>query len=51
MTTDTRIKADTINDLLGVQPLAFCVGVQLIEVSHAQSQIGVSEQLDRLGPQ
>ena len=49
MATDTRIKADTINNLLGVQPLAFCVGIQLIEVSHAQSQIGVSEQFDRLG--
>ena len=48
MATDTRIKADTINNLLGVQPLAFCVGIQLIEVSHAQSQIGVSKQFNRL---
>ena len=49
MATDTRIKADTINDLLGVQTLAFCVGVQLIEICNAQSQISVSEQLNCLG--
>ena len=49
MAADTRIKANAIDDLLGVQPLAFCVGIQSIEISHAQSQIGVSEQLDRLG--
>ena len=49
MVADTRIKANAIDDLLGVQPLAFCVGIQFIEISHAQSQIGVSEQLDRLG--
>ena len=45
VTTDTRIKADTVNDLLGVQTLTFCVGIQLIEVSNAQSQIGIANSL------
>ena len=49
MATDTRIKADTVDNLLGIQSFALRIGVQLIEVSHAQSQIGVSEKLDRLG--
>ena len=46
---DTRIKANTVNDLLGVQTLTFCIGIQFIEVSNTQSQIGICEQLDRLG--
>lgn len=49
MAADTRIKANTVNDLLGVQTLTFCIGIQFIEVSNTQSQIGICEQLDRLG--
>ena len=45
---DTGIKADTINDLLSVQTLALCVGVQFVEVSHAQGKICVCEQLNSL---
>ena len=48
MAANTRIKANTIDDLLGVQPLAFCIGVQLVEISHAQSKICISEQLNSL---
>ena len=49
MAADTRVKADTVDDLLGIQALALGVGVQLIEVRHAQRQIGVGKQLDSLG--
>ena len=49
MAADTRVKADTVDDLLGIQTLALGVGVQLIEVRHAQRQIGVGKQLDSLG--
>ena len=49
MAADTRIKANTVNDLLGIQPLAFCISIQLIEVGHTQSQISISKQLDCLG--
>ena len=49
MATNTRIKANTINDLLGVQALAFCISVQLIEVSNTQCKISIGEQLNCLG--
>ena len=39
---DARIKADTLDDLSGVQPLDLCIGVQLVEVADAQRQIGVN---------
>ena len=42
---DARIKADTLNDLSGVQALDLCIGVQLVEVADAQRQISVDEQL------
>ena len=48
MAADTRIKADTIDDLLGIQTLALCISVQLVEVSHAQGKICIGEQLDCL---
>ena len=48
MAADARIKADTIDDLLSVQTLALCIGVQLIEVGNAQSQICIGEQLNSL---
>ena len=47
MSTDTRIKADTIDNLLGVQALHLCIGIQFIEVANTQSQIGISKQFDR----
>ena len=48
MAADARIKADTVDDLLSVQTLALCIGVQLIEVGNAQSQICIGEQLNSL---
>ena len=49
MAADARVEAYAINDLLSVQSFALGVGVQLIEVGHAQRQISVSKQLDGLG--
>ena len=46
--TDTRIEADSINDLLGVQALAFCIGVQFVKISNTKSQICIGEQLNSL---
>ena len=48
MAADTRVQADTVDDLLGIQTLALCIGVQLIEVGNAQSQICIGEQLNSL---
>ena len=45
---NTRIKANTVDDLLGVQTLALCISIQFIEVSHAQSQICIGKQLNGL---
>ena len=47
MSTDTRIKADTVDNLLGIQPLHLCIGIQFIEVADTQSQVGISKQFDR----
>jgi len=46
---DPRIEPDALDDLPGVQPAGGRVGVELVEVRHPQRQIGVGEQLDRLG--
>ena len=48
MSTDTRIKADTIDNLLSIQPLHLCIGIQFIEVANTQSQIGIGKQLNSL---
>lgn len=47
MVADTRIRAYPFDNLLAVQPLAFSIAVELIEIGNAQRQIGVSEQFDR----
>ncbi len=49
MITNTRIQTYTLNNLPGVQTKAFCITIQLVKVGHAQRQIGVGKQLDRLG--
>ena len=49
MSTDTRIKADAVDNLLSIQPLHLCIGIQFIEVANTQSQISISKQLDCLG--
>ena len=48
MAANTRVKAYTVDNLLGVQALALCIGVQFIEVSNTQSQICIGEQFDCL---
>ena len=48
MCTDTRIKADTIDNLLGVQSFHLSIGIQFVEVADTQCQIGVGEQLNCL---
>ena len=48
MSTDTRIKANTVNNLLSIQPLHLCIGIQFIEVANTQSQIGIGKQLNSL---
>lgn len=45
MSTDTGIEAYAVDDLLGVQAFGFCVGIQLVEVGNAKSQIGIGKQL------
>ena len=47
MVADTRIQAYPFDNLLAVQPLAFSIAVELVEIGNAQRQIGVSEQFDR----
>jgi len=49
MAANAWVQANAVDDLLGVQTLALGVGVQFIEVGHAQRQISVSKQLDGLG--
>ena len=47
MSTDTRIKANAVDNLLSIQPLHLCIGIQFIEVANTQSQISISKQLNR----
>ena len=37
---DTRIKADTLDDLCGVQPFDLRIGVKLVEIGDAQRKVG-----------
>ena len=48
MGTDTGVQAHAVDDLAGVEALGLGVGVQLVEIAHAQRQVGVGEELDRL---
>ena len=48
MSTNTRIQANTVDDLLSVQPLHLSIGIQFVEVADTQCQIGVGEQLNCL---
>ena len=48
MAANTRIKANAVDDLLGVQSLHFCICIQLVEIGNAQCQISVAEQLNSL---
>ena len=41
--TNARVKAHAVNNLLRVQALHLCVGIQLVEVGNTQCQIGIAE--------
>ena len=43
VTADTRIKADAIDDLLGVQTLAFCIGIQHPAIRNAMKMLDMHE--------
>ena len=47
MRSDTRVKTHTVDNLLRIQPLAFCVGIQLIKIGNTKGEIGICEQLHR----
>jgi len=49
MAANARIQANAINDISGVQALAFGISIQFVKIGHAQRQIGIGKQLDRLG--
>ncbi len=38
---DPRVQADGLNNLPAIEPLEFGIGVQFVEITHAQGQIGV----------
>jgi hypothetical protein len=46
---DARVEADALDDLRGVEAVHRGVRVELVEVGHAQREVGVGEELDRLG--
>ena len=45
MCADTRVQADAADDLLGVKPFGFCIGVQFIEIGNTKRQVGICKQL------
>ena len=49
MGSDARLQAHAVDDVAGVEAADLAVGVELVEVGHAQSQVGVSEELHGLG--
>jgi hypothetical protein len=46
---DARIQADALDNLLGVQTLHLCIGVQFVEIADTQCQIGIGKQFDCFG--
>ena len=49
MAAYSRLQADAVDDVAGVEPADLAVGVELVEVGHAQRQVSVGEQLHGLG--
>ena len=49
VTPDAGIETHSIDDITGVQPLDFSIGIEFIEVADPQREVGVCEQLDSLG--
>jgi len=48
MASDSRIQANTIDDVLGFQSLQFCISVQLIEVGHTEGKISICKEFNCL---
>lgn len=46
---DAGLEAHPADDVGGGEPLLLAVGVELVEVGHAQGEVGVGEELHRLG--
>ena len=46
---DARLQAHAVDDVAGVEAADLAVGVELVEVRHAQRQVGVGEELHGLG--
>ena len=46
---DARLQAHAVDDVAGVEASHLAVGIELVEVGHAQRQVGVGEQLHCLG--
>ena len=46
---DARLQAHAVDDVAGVEASHLAVGVELVEVGHAQRQVGVGEELHGLG--
>lgn len=47
--SDARLQANAVDDIAGVEAADLAVGVELVEVGHAQRQVGVGEELHGLG--
>lgn len=45
---DARVQTHALNDLPCIQPAAFGVGVQFVEVGHTQCKVAVGKQFDGL---
>ena len=43
MSADARVQTHSLNDGLGVEAFDFGVGVKLVEVAHAEGEVGVGE--------
>ena len=48
MHPDPRIQAHSVDDALGIQPVNFRIGVQLIKIGNPKGQIGIGKKLDCL---
>ena len=48
MHTDARIQADALDDGASVETLDLGVGVEFVEVAHAEGEVGVGEEFDGL---
>ena len=47
--SDARLQAHAVDDVAGVEASHLAVGVELVEVGDAERQVGVGEELHRLG--